>query len=281
MATGCQPACTIDQVVTQHNQANGLAVIISNDYQNTRDLLTLEATIKDSQNMKNTFESVKLAVIARHNVLYNEMLALLSSIIEFKRYPPTYKRLVLVFSGHGISDHLLYTNDATLTTISINDIVKDFYNASHLAKIPKVFFVDACRGDQRNLGMMVSSRGGKSITDIVPAEGNWLLAYSTLPRHRSYEEQGKGGVWMSMLAEKLRTEDTSLADILTSVNEELVDLYREDKTYPIQQPEYISRLNSNIFFLREAKRIKPSGNHDDTDNYTITINFLLVYRKNS
>ncbi len=68
-----------------------------------------------------------------------------------------------------------------------------------------------------------------------------------------------------MLAEKLRTEDTSLTDILTSVNEELVDLYREDKTYPIQQPEFISRLNCNIFFLREAKRIKPSGDHEDTD----------------
>ncbi len=111
---------------------------------------------------------------------------------------------------HGSSDHLLYTNDEILSTISTKDVLEHFYAA-------KMFFIDACRGDQRNPGLTVP-RGGKSVTDIIPAEGNWLLAYSTLPKHKSYEEQGKGGVWMSKLADKLRTADKSLADILTSAS---------------------------------------------------------------
>ncbi len=256
MATAC--ILSIEKVVRENSLANGLAIIVSNDYQNTEQLLTLEGTIRDNENMKRTFESLMLAVISRHNVSHNDMLALLSVIVNFKKFPPTYKRLVFVFSGHGNSDHLLYTNDEVLSTISIKDVLEHFYAALHLAKIPKMFFIDACRGDQRNPGLTVP-RGGKSVTDIIPAEGNWLLAYSTLPKHKSYEEQGKGGVWMSKLADKLRTADTSLADILTSVNEKLMALYRQDKTYPLQQPEFISRLNTNIYFLREAKQIKLSS----------------------
>ncbi len=255
MATAC--LSSIEQVIKKDSQANGLAIIISNDYKKTKQLQPLEGTVKDNENMSSTFKSLRLAVVSRHNVCLNEMLKLLHSIVNFKCYPPTYKRLVFVFSGHGNSDHLLYTNDAALNTISIKYILDQFYDASNLVKIPKMFFIDACRGDQRNPGVRVP-RGGISITDIVPAEGNWLLAYSTLPKHKSYEEQGKGGVWMSKLAIKLRIEDTSLADILVSVNESLMELYQEDRTYPLQQPEFISRLNSNIYFLREAKQIKQS-----------------------
>ena len=252
-------ASSVEQVVRDRNQANGLAIIVSNDYKDIKELPTLDGTIKDNTNMRGTFEELNFAVISEHNVTYSKMLALISSVVNHKHYPPTYQRIVFVFSGHGKDDFLLYTGDNKRTnTISIEYILQRFSEASHLAKIPKVFLIDACRGEQVNPGLMVP-RGGKNVSQIVPADGNWLLAYSTLPKQKSYEEQGKGGVWMSKLSDRLRTDDSSLNDILTTVNRELVALYQGDAKYPLQQPEFTSRLNSNIFFLREAKGSSPSG----------------------
>ena len=257
-------ASSVEQAIKEHQQSNGLAIIISNDYKNIHELPTLDGTIKDNRNMRSTFEELNFAVISDHNVTYSKMLALISSVVGCRQYPPSYKRIVFVFSGHGKDDFLLCTNDnhttSRTTTISIEYILQQFSEAPHLAKIPKVFFIDACRGEQANPGLMVA-RGGKNVSQIVPADGNWLLAYSTLPKQKSYEEQGKGGVWMTKLAERLQTDDSSLTDILTTVNRALVELYQCNALYRsnLQQPEFISRLNSCIYFLREARGTLPPG----------------------
>ena len=187
---------SVAQVVKEQPQANGLALIISNDYSHTKGLTTLIGTIKDNTNMKNTFEELSFAVINDHNVTYSKMLALISSVVSFKHYPSSYKRIVFAFSGHGKDDYLLYTNDNEPTTIDTKYILEQFSEPPHLAEIPKLVFIDACRGDLPNPGRLVS-KGGKNISRIIPAGGSWLVAYSTLPKQKSYEEQGKGGMWMS------------------------------------------------------------------------------------
>ena len=208
--------------------------------------------------MKNTFEGLGFAVINEHNVTHSEMLALLSSVVDFKRYPPSYKQFVFVFSGHGKDDYLLYTNDSNPITISTKDILEKLSEAPQLAAIPKLIFIDACRGDEPNPGRLVP-KGGKNVSHIIPAGGSWLVAYSTLPKQKSYEEQEKGGMWMSRLAKILRYDDSSVNDVLTIVNEELMKLYQEKKAYPLQQPEHHSTLNSRIFLQQEAMKSPGTG----------------------
>ena len=250
-------ASTCRSIVQNNRHANGLAVIISNDYKSNKKLQTLSGTVEDGKNMKHTFEVLNLAVIHKHNLTLSATMELIQSIVSIIHYPPSYKSIVFIFSGHGNTDHCLYTNDPDTTTIHIEDVLSMFYpsQAPSLGNIPKLFFIDACRGDAVNPGVMVS-RGGKSVGQMVPAEGNILVAYSTLSKRMSYEEQGKGGVWMSRLAEKLREEDASVGDILTNVNEEMMELYQDESSYPMQQPEYISRLNRCVFFLREARQVQ-------------------------
>ena len=243
----------VAQLVKEHGQANGLVIVISNDYSHTEGLSTLNGTIKDNRNMRNTFQKLNFAVISEHNVTYSRMLALITSVVSFESYPPSYRRIVFVFSGHGTDNFLLYTSDSKRTTISTEYILEQFSEAPRLARIPKLFFIDACRGDEVNPGRLVA-KGGKNMSEIIPAGGSWLLAYSTLPKQKSYEETGKGGVWMSRLAERIRTDDSSINDILTTVNEEMMAFYRDNISYPLQQPEFRSRLNQCIFFLKEASR---------------------------
>jgi len=83
----------------------------------------------------------------------------------------------------------------------------------------------------------------------VTPEGNYLIAYSTMPEHKSYELQGKGGIWMTTLADKLCTSHDSIEDILTMVNEEMREKYQKAGQPPMQQPEKKSRLNKRLFLF--------------------------------
>jgi len=64
-------------------------------------------------------------------------------------------------------------------------------------------------------------------------------------------ETAEGGVWMSSLAEKLKT-DASICDILTAINSELIEKYNCLSLQDIQQPTFHSQLNEIINLYREA-----------------------------
>ena len=60
---------------------------------------------------------------------------------------------------------------------------------------------------------------------------------------------------MNILAEKLRTTDASVLDVLTKVNTELCREFHMDQVGCYQQPELVSRLNEEVHLLREAKGV--------------------------
>ncbi len=260
MAQVAYPDHELSSTVSSRPTANGLAVIISNDYATCRGLKELNGTFVDADLMKATFKNLKFATLHWHNVTRSELIMLLERIASFRRYPPSYRRIGIVFSGHGTSDHKLYAQDGK--EVKLDDMFKKFSpeTAHHLGSIPKLFFIDACRGDARGRGAMVPKGGEEKKAIIVPHEGNFLVAYSTIPGHLSYEEEGSGGVWMSLLARKLQSEDASVLDILTKVNAELVEKYQEPGWVGyVQQPELVSRLNEEVYLLREARREQDIG----------------------
>ena len=76
-----------------------------------------------------------------------------------------------------------------------------------------------------------------------------------MPDHRAHESKETGGIWMNILAEKLRTTDASVLDVLTKVNTELCREFHTDQVGCYQQPELVSRLNEEVHLLREARAV--------------------------
>ena len=259
---------SIAQKIKGRPGASGFAVIISNDYSSTPGLETLTGTRKDAQNMDAALQSLNIVTHCEHNVTTIRLMELLYKAAQCKDYPQGSKCIIFVFAGHGLDSNQVYMQDGSL--MKINGIIEQFLpeKAPMIGNIPKLFFIDACRGD-RTVQSVTVPRGGYSVreplqkgadevpTMKIPAQGNFLVAYSTMPYYRSYESKGNGGMWMSALARKLPYSKDSIEDILTEVNEELIELYQSPhwRDTDMQQPEKISRLNKRVYLGQGARDV--------------------------
>ena len=167
---------------------------------------------------------------------------------------------MFIFSGHG-DDGKIYAHDSD---VLLQQHIFDPWlpkNAPHLATIPKLFFIDACRGNAADLGVPIISdsscpsgavaKGGRA-----PSFGNYLLAYSTMPSMKSFEQPKTGGYWLQHVTRELQDEsniDLSIGDVLTKVNDKLLDEMERDNCEHIQQPVLESTLRQNVYLLKEAR----------------------------
>lgn len=257
---------SVAEAIIQYPTANGLAVVISNDYEHTK-VAALKGTHEDAKVMRSTLCELKYAVVTRHNITKRDTLQLIEKM-KTSEYPDSYQRIIFVFSGHGTYNDHLQTQDCE--SVSLPELVEQFLpkNAPNLIKIPKLFFIDACRGSLVDPGVVIPRaggakdptksslpRGGNPLKMIkLPSIGNYLLAYSTIPNHKSFE-LASGGLWMSSLAEKLMTENKSVLDILTQVNQDFIRKHQStwSSLECVQQPELYSTLNETVNLLNEAQ----------------------------
>lgn len=173
---------------------------------------------------------------------------------------------MFIFAGHGCEDDELYMQDWNRVEL-VKDIVSPLLpgHCKELGNIPKVFLIDACRGTlptKTTLSPRGSSaqkeatldRGGRvMVMNLIPENGNFLLARSTLSEHKAYEDKQSGGLWLSHLAEVLTDlkEKMSMDDILSKVNENLLKRQQALRE-SFQQPIKESTLN-RILYLEPCK----------------------------
>lgn len=106
----------VEQCLADHPSANGLAVILTNDYKDPSILcgstkfVPLEECHEDGDEMKKTFsDTFGFACLWKKNCTAIEIIRV---IVQMGRceYPSCYKCLVVVFSGHG-KENVLFGND--------------------------------------------------------------------------------------------------------------------------------------------------------------------------
>ncbi len=246
----------------------GFALIISNDYINTPELPTLTGTEVDAKLMDETFKALNFDTVRVRNLGKGRLVKLVHETAG-RNYPKSCKAIAVVFSGHGHLNNCLYIQDGN--KVAIREIVEEFLpsKAPMIGSIPKLFFIDACRGDATTQSVTVPrgsgvhcevfQKGGNEVATLqVPSQGNFLLAHSTMPNYKAYELKGKGGIWMTSLAGKLRTSRKSVEDILSEVNADMMQLFQSpDWSGRMQQPEKLSRLNKVVYLHPEAAAGKP------------------------
>ena len=253
MATpSCDIKTKLSKVVADYPQAKGLAIMVANEF-STQSRQQLKGTVKDLTRIQQTFTKLKFSTIAMRNVSDKEILDAINAVAGF-HFPKSYRRIAFTFSGHG-DNGCVHTHTGPL---SVDDIVNPLQpgNSPQLAQIPKLFFIDACRGRYHERVTLVS-RGPDADTttehSLVPSRGNILLAYSTMPQCKAFEVLDEGGVWMKVLSEKLCTVQKSILDVVTDVNTELLKMY-QDRRYRkcMQQPILESTLHEIVNLVEEA-----------------------------
>lgn len=231
--------------------AIGLAVIITNDYGTAKELITLTGTQQDGQALSEVFARLNFDVCWRRNAGKFLLMQIIREVSQLKYHAVQhYRCIIFIFAGHGCEGDCLWTQDERKVHI-LNEVVYPLLpkQAMEIGAIPKVFLIDACRGKKKTQTVVVprssstdeevQPRGGSLCEMNVPAEGNFMIAYSTLPQHKAYEDGTKGGVWLFTLAKLLKEGKSlhSLECLLTDVNEEIMG----GKPCEFQQPEKWSR----------------------------------------
>lgn len=254
-------ADVLERVVRTTPGANGLAVIITNDNYSRSPprlkLANLPGAARDGLALKQALSGLKFAVHLARNISTDALRGLVYGISCLRYHMvKDYCCIIFIFAGHGCEGDYLYMPDGGTVQVGtdiVNPLVPE--NSVDIGSIPKVFLIDACRGTEDTKVVFVprgsldssEARGGSLIHRIkVAARGEYLLAYSTMPRHKAYEIPGEGGVWLSTLARLLneRQHLQSFESLLTKVNEELKEKLQGAMNF--QQPERYSRINGFI-----------------------------------
>ncbi|XP_063607615.1 caspase-1-like [Penaeus indicus] len=178
----------------------------------------------------------------------------------------SYDAFVIVFMSHGGIDfkkkeEFLWVKDDKILT---KDLWKYFTseNCTSLAGKPKLYFIQACRGDRKDKGVSVSRRSTTVYTDsvdeyILPNQADQLIMWASYPGYEAYRPECKeiqGSVFIHYLAKNLMeyantSPRTSLFSILLKVSREVAVLYETDKYDQKKQvPSIMSTLLREIYF---------------------------------
>lgn len=248
----------VKQTVANNPLAIGLAVIIGNQesiYLPTRK--PLEGPLKDVDSMNKAFCSLHFATLPVINASCRAILGLVHGIKTYFPQSSTrecYKRIVFAFAGHGdntAGTDALHTKDGSVLLES--DIILPLLpdKCPELDRIPKLFFIDACRSEVQVDAPV--PRGGKT---NFPLKANYYLVQSTQVQQKAMEDSS-GGYWMQFFANELLNQKESyrgknIQSLVINVNKLISEKMSKTKLKFLQQPLDSSTLHEDVCFIDEA-----------------------------
>ena len=226
-------------------QKRGLAILVTCDYEGTG-IPPLSSTNGDADEMRKTFEQFDYDIHQLKNGAATEhaITALLKQASDYlSRYGGPRKNrdgekkvIIFAFSGHGTScgtsEDQIKTNGGELLSLR-EQIMLPLVTHPEVREIPKLFFIDACRGSDH----LQKKKLDKGYLEV---ETNFRIDYATIPDHKAYAGTYVS-FWMPVLASKLRETDAAFSSVIDDVNEEI---HVQKET--LQQPEAVSRLSGTL-----------------------------------
>ncbi len=258
--------CVQDTLSDPHNaKACGLAIIVANSYKEMS--RPLYGTHVDAKSMKTAFTTLKFAIHQELDITKDRMEKLGAEAAQCT-FPDTCRCIAFVFAGHGnnkdpnnekAGQHN-FIMDEKWQAVSTMRIIHSFFpqtetpeNVPEIAKFPKLFFFDACRGGEAMKRVTVPRGAAELIPLKYPPQGNFLVAYSTVSDYEAYERIGGGGVWLSELAELLPTSNFPVESVVTQASTKVVEFFKhESQSGKMQQPEALIRLNGTYILTNMA-----------------------------
>lgn len=186
----------------------GLGILVTCDYNSE-----LKQTERDAKEMRAMFEQFGYDIhqLMNESATLSNIEGLVKQVEDYlctyngaaKNRDGSKKAIIFAFSGHGTDENQIQSNDKEL--LHLHKIVGPLVNPQFITAhpIPKLFFIDACRGRVKN-----------DMTDAI--EGNYCIAFATLQNHKAGALATKS-IWMPVLAERLMTDDDTYQNVISNV----------------------------------------------------------------
>jgi hypothetical protein len=165
-----------------------------------------------------------------------------------KRSFSRYDGFVCFILSHGCENGIYGVDDIA---ISIEEIVAKFKTCEGLFGKPKLFFIQACRGPNKDSGMTVQSDSypvNRPIPLHLPSDSDILLAQSSVAGYESYRSREAGSWFIITLMDELfkHAHEMHLMDILTLVNRKIAGYSTGDGLK--QMPCQMTTLTKFVYF---------------------------------
>lgn len=159
---------------------------------------------------------------------------------------------------HGTKNDLLYGCDGN--TVTLNEVMTPFHGekCKSLRYKPKLFFIQACRGEKVEGGVVFDSGKEEDFGFRVPKQANFFVAYSTTPGFVSLRDTTRGSWFVQQLCNDLQNMVSSadIYQILTVVGKNVAALQcyvtkeqpRREMILAKQMPWFISTLTHLVYF---------------------------------
>ncbi|XP_045103983.1 caspase-1-like isoform X1 [Portunus trituberculatus] len=206
-------------------------------------------TDRDRDQVKMLFSQLEFDVKVYDNLTVKEIQEILQDL-AFGTDHSECDMLIVIFMSHGEQD-VLWGRDTHFKP----DILFDNFQADQcksLAGKPKLFFIQACRGEGLDSGVnLVRTRHIDEIDSgrlayKIPTTADFLICWSTVPGHYSWRNTTNGSWFMQSLVHVLSKEvaHEDLLSIMTNVNRHMI-LNFESNT-PSQQHMHGKKQSASI-----------------------------------
>eukprot|EP00918_Siedleckia_nematoides_P029633 GHVU01063859.1.p1 GENE.GHVU01063859.1~~GHVU01063859.1.p1 ORF type:complete len:283 (+),score=41.73 GHVU01063859.1:123-971(+) len=229
----------------------GMAIIINNKtFDKRTGMNERSGTDIDAAALYQRFKAWGLEVQVHHNQSCTEMLRIFTRAAQADHRDSDC--FVAAMMSHG-DEGIIYGTDSI---IQIDTLVAPFKGdrCHSLAGKPKLFFIQACRGTKLDHGVEVADSVDSDIHRI-PAEADFLMAYSVVPGYFSWRNSVKGS-WFVQALNRVIEEYGNTKEILwmmTRVNYEVSfefesNASKEFMNHKKQVPCIVSMLTKELYF---------------------------------
>ncbi|KAK7922380.1 hypothetical protein WMY93_009282 [Mugilogobius chulae] len=228
-------------------------------------LKTRLATEKDEEVVVRTFGSLGYKIIVHRNLTKTEMTRELYKVSEVDHSENT--SFVCVILSHGNKEGICAT-DGTVELKNLTYNLKGDNCVTLLGK-PKLFFLQACRGEKLDVGVVFPKpkrcemKAGSAAPmrrrkppppKKIPLESDFFYAYATTPGYYAWRNNDRGSFFIQSLCEILpKYRDLELMQIMTKINRKVaydfessnrIQKYNENKAMPC----FTSMLTKEFYF---------------------------------
>uniref|UniRef100_A0A0R3S1P8 Caspase-2 n=1 Tax=Elaeophora elaphi TaxID=1147741 RepID=A0A0R3S1P8_9BILA len=266
------PSFDADLTYPNFSSPRGVALIINNRY--FLDMPERIGTDIDEINLNNLFRQLDYTVSVYRNLCAKEMLIAIRDFSKRAEHKHLDSCIVCVLT-HGEHGELYGTDDIAISVIEFVSCL-NARNCPALAHKPKLFFLQACRGQRYDHGFGAGSDGSDGYFDRwftcttpkpknsltveqktkSPIEADILVSYATTPGYVSWRNSMKGSWFVQSICEVFAkyAKSTDILSMLTLVNKKVADAFESSIGSFKQIPDHSSRLRKAFYFFPGATK---------------------------
>ncbi|CAG9540609.1 unnamed protein product [Cercopithifilaria johnstoni] len=256
-----------DLMYPNFSSPRGMALIINNRY--FLDMPERIGTDVDEINLNNLFWQLNYIVSVCRNLCAKEMLIAIRDFSKLAEHKHLDSCIVCVLT-HGEHGELYGTDDVAISVLEFVSCL-NARNCPALAHKPKLFFLQACRGQQYDRGFDAVFDGPDGYFDRwftrttpqpnnslpveqktkSPIEADILVSYATTPGYVSWRNSMKGSWFVQSICEVFAkyAKSTDILSMLTLVNKQVADAFESSSGSFKQIPDHSSRLRKAFYFF--------------------------------